>query len=158
MPDLEIVSAWRLNNENIERQAIQFWNSLKILPPGVDAAGRAKELVAVARLNAELAGVATAAIEEVPMVRSRFAMFRCSVAPEHRRSRIAAELIVYSKRVLEEWSLEHPEENVKGMGIILEAQIDRANEPLWARSGLTLAGFTPRGQQIRLAWFAHARI
>jgi hypothetical protein len=158
VPDLEIVSAWRLDNQNIEREAIQFWNSLKILPPGVDPAARAKELVAVAHLNNELAGVATAAIEDVPLVRSRFAMFRCSVAPAHRRSRVGAELMVASKRILEQWSLEHPDEGVKGMGIVLEAQIDRANEPVWPRSGLTLAGFTAQGQQIRLAWFAHARI
>jgi hypothetical protein len=158
MPDLEIVSAWRLNNENIERQAIEFWNSLKILPAGVDAGARAKELVAVAHLNGAVAGVATASIEDLAFVRSRFAMFRCAVAPEHRRSRIAAELTVYSKNLLERWSLEHPDQDVKGMGILLEAQIDRASEPVWQRSGLTLAGFSPRGQQIRLAWFSHARI
>jgi hypothetical protein len=158
MPDLEIASAWRLNNDNVEREAIQFWNRLMILPAGVDAAARAKELVAVAHLNGEVAGVATASIEDLAFVRSRFAMFRCAVAPEHRRSRIAAELTVYSKNLLERWSLEHPDEDVKGMGILLEAQIDRANQPVWQRSGLTVAGFTPRGQQIRLAWFSHARI
>jgi hypothetical protein len=158
MSDLEITSAWRLNDNNIERQAIQFWDTLKILPPGIEPEARAKELVAVARLGGELAGVATAAIEDLPFVRSRFAMFRAAVAPQHRRSHIAYEILIYSRQVLERWSREHPDQNVKGMGVVLEAQLLRANEPIWPENGLTLVGFTPLGQQIRLAWFDHARI
>ena len=158
MPDLEITSAWRLNNENIERQAIQFWKTLQVLPPGVEPAFRAKQLVAIAQLAGELVAVSTATIEEVKAVRSRFAMFRTLVAPEHRRSRVASEMTVYAKHLLERWSLEHPEEDVKGMAIILEAPLSRANEPVWQRSGLTLVGYTPAGHQVRLAWFEHARI
>jgi len=158
MSDYVISPVWRLHDANIERQAIQFWNTLKILPAGVDAAARAKELLIVAHRGEQLAGVATATIDDLPFVKSRFAMFRCSVAPEHRRSGVGQEMLVRAKPMLEEWSLAHPEMQVKGMGIVLEAEVARATEPVWPLTGLTLAGYSPRGQQIRIAWFAHARV
>ena len=153
-----ITPVWRLNDENIERQAIQFWNELKILAAGVDPQARAKELCAVAHHDGELAAVATASIEEVPQLRARFAMFRTAVAPQHRRSHLGQDLLIFSRTLLEEWSRAHAGENVKGMGIVLEAQIDRAKEPVWPITGLTLVGYTPDGRQIRVAWFAHARV
>ena len=154
-----ITPVWRSNDQNIERQAIQFWQSQQILPPGVSAEGRAKELCAVAHRNGELAGVATASIDELAPLRARFAMFRCSVALQHRRSHVGYDLLLFSRRLLEEWARAHPEENVKGMGIVLEAQIgDHAAEPVWPQTGLTIVGYAPNGRQIRVAWFAHARV
>jgi len=158
MSDYVVSPVWRLNDEKSEREAIEFWDRMKILPPGIDPASRAKELLLVARRGGELVGVATASIDDLPMVKSRFAMFRCSVAPEHRRSGIGQEMLVRAKPLLEQWSLEHPEKQVKGMGAVLEAQVTRANEPVWPLTGLTLVGYAPHGQQIRIAWFAHARV
>jgi hypothetical protein len=159
MSELVISPAWRLGDATIEQQAIDFWQRLKILPRGIDPAARAKELCAVAWRGDELAGVATAAIEDVRIVRARFAMFRCAVVPEHRRSRVGYQLLTYSRPLLERWSFDHPDERVLGMGAVVEAEIgDWAHQPHWPLTGLTLAGYTPQGQQIRLAWFEHARV
>jgi hypothetical protein len=159
MAEYAISPAWRLNDQNIERQAIQFWRTLNILPRGVEPEARAKELCAIAHRGVEVAGVSTVSIEELRFLRSRFAMFRCAVAPPHRLSHVAYELTVFSRALLERWSLEHPEEPVKGMGLIIEAEIGkRAQQPLWPVTGLTLVGFTPQGLQIRVAWFPHARL
>ncbi len=159
MSDISIAPAWRLNDETIERAAIEFWTRLNILPPGTAPAARAKELVAIARQSSEVAGVATASIEALPTLRSRLAMVRCAVAPPYRKSRLASELIAGSQPILERWSLDNPSALLQGIGIVLEADLgDKARQPVWPRTGLTLIGYTPQGKQIRVAWFRHARV
>ena len=159
MTPYTLTPAWGLRDPSLEQAAIGFWRDLAILPQGVDAAARAAELVALARQGDTVAGVSTAAIQEVPTVRSRFAMFRCAVAPAHRRSHLATDLLLNAKTLIEQWSLAHPEARVRGLGIVLEADIgERGRIPLWPQSGMQLAGYTPEGRQLRLAWFAHARI
>ena len=154
-----ITPAWRLNDDAFEREAIAFWATLNLLPPGVDPATRVKELVAIARDGGSIAGVATAVIEELRLLRGRFAMVRCAVAPAYRGSRLASELVASSQPILERWSLDNPAERIQGMGIVLEANLgDKARQPVWPRSGLTLIGYTPQGKQIRVAWFGHARV
>lgn len=159
MSEPVIIPAWQRRDETIERDAIEFWTRLAILPPGTDPATRARELVTIARHGSALTGVATASIEALPALRARFAMLRCAVAPSYRRSRLASELIASSQPVLERWSLENPAALLQGIGIILEADLgDKAREPVWPRSGLTLIGYSPQGKQIRVAWFGHARV
>ncbi len=159
MTPYTLTPAWGLRDPGLEQAAIQFWRDLAILPQGVDPDARAAELVTLARQGDAVAGVSTAAIQEVPAVRSRFAMFRCAVAPAHRRSHLATDLLLNAKTLIEHWSLAHPEARVQGLGIVLEADIgERARMPLWTQSGLHLAGYTPDGRQLRLAWFEHARI
>lgn len=159
MTSYTITPAWSLHDPGLVQAAIGFWRDLAILPQGVDPAARAAELVALARQGDTVAAVSTAAIQEIPTVRSRFAMFRCAVAPEHRRSHLATEMLLNAKTQIEQWSLAHPEARVQGLGIVLEADIgERARIPLWTQSGLHLAGYTPDGRQLRLAWFEHARI
>ena len=159
MAEFTITPAWRRDAETIERQAIQFWKSLSILPPGVDPAARAKELIAIAHHGNEFAGVATATLDELPFLRARFAMFRCAVAPQFRGSRLASELTIYAKPLLEQWSREHAEERVQGMAVVLEANLgDKSKKPVWPASGLTLVGYSAQGLQVRVAWFEHARV
>lgn len=159
MTPYTLIPAWGLRDPGLEQAAIGFWRDLAILPPGVDAAARAAELVAVARQGDAVAAVSTAVIQEIPAVRSRFAMFRCAVAPAHRRSRLATDLLLNAKRLIEQWSLAHPEARVRGLGVVLEADVgERARMPLWPEAGMQLAGHTPEGRQLRLAWFAHARL
>jgi hypothetical protein len=61
--------------------------------------------------------------------------------------------------VLEPWSAAHPEERVAGIATILVSPnyAEKQKRPVW-EPGLTLIGYTPQGQQIRVAWFDHARV
>ena len=77
---------WRLHDPVIEAEAEDLWRRLKVLPRGVDPKRRAKEIVATAYVDGRMAGVATAVVENVALVRQRFAMWRCAVAPESRRA------------------------------------------------------------------------
>jgi len=145
----------------IESDAKAFWQRLNLLPPAVGIETRLPEICAAAYEDHQMIAVATAVIREVDFVRSRLAMFRCSVDPGARRLRVATQLTVYSRKLLELWSLEHPEEQVLGMGTVVQSPDlnDRDSRRMMMRSThLGLVGFTDAGEPIRIAWFDHATL
>lgn len=159
-PDYDLRPAWQLSDPEIERDAIAYWERTAILPAGVSPEGRARELVAVAYRGDRLVGVTTAALGRIDTLRGRFAMLRGSVDPAHRRSRLGFDLLLFSRELIERWSLEHPEEKVLGLGAVVESPdlAERARQPFWPQTRMGLIGYTPEGRQIRVAWFAHARL
>ncbi len=159
-PGYDIRPAWRLDDPQLEADAIAFWNRLGILPPDVRPEDRVKELAAVAYRNGRLAAVATIALGRVEQVRARLGMLRAATDPEHRRSHIAQALGIFTRDLLERWSMEHPEERVAGMGAVIESENlrGREKEPIWPTTRLVLVGYTPRGQQLRVAWFKDFRL
>ena len=152
--------AWQLDDPSIGRDAIAFWNRVGILPPGVRPEDRVGELVAVAYRNRAVIGVATAQLTHIKTLHGRFAAYRCAVDPAHRRQGLALALTIYARDLLEQWSLEHPEEKVLGLAAVVENPdlAVRLREPVWPTLRLNLAHFLPDGRQLRVAWFAHARV
>ncbi|MEA3040669.1 MAG: hypothetical protein QOC65_158 [Sphingomonadales bacterium] len=159
-PDYDLRPAWRLGDPEIERDAIAFWARTGILPPGVRPEERARELVTAAYRGERLVGVTTAALGRIDALRGRFAMLRGAVDPAHRRSRLGFDLLLFSRELIERWSLEHPEEKLLGLGAVIESPdlAERARQPFWPQTRLGLIGYTSEGRQIRVAWFAHARL
>jgi hypothetical protein len=157
---VEFVSVWKRNDEKIGKDAIAFWRDLRVLPPGVAPEQRVGELCAAAYAGDKLIGVSTVSLGQLPTVRCRVGFFRCSVNPAHIHRRIAWRLLKYSRELLEQWSKCHPNEKVLGMAAILEnPNFDLlGTRPIWRGSDLTLIGYNQLGQQIRLAWFDHARM
>lgn len=152
--------AWRLGDATIERDAIAFWTRVQILPSGVQPEDRVGELVAVAYHKRTIVGVATAQLAPIKTLKGRFAVYRCAVDPDHRRQGLASALTVYARDLIEDWSLRHPEEKLLGLAAAVETPdlTIRLREPVWPETRLNLAHFLPDGRQLRVAWFAHARL
>jgi hypothetical protein len=159
-PGFDYRPAWRLNDPEIERDAIHFWNRLAILPQGVAPEQRAKELMAVAYKEGQIVGVQTAQLGVLPQVRARLAMIRNAVDPDFRRSYVSRALTLYSRDLLQRWSVEHPEERLAGFGATIESRelADYGKRPYWPETQFILAGFTPDGRQIRISWFEDFRL
>jgi hypothetical protein len=160
---VQLLRAWRLDDLMIMEDAGTFWRHLRALPPQVSPEERAKELCVVAYVGDQLVGVSTVSLELHPRLRARVGVFRCLVSPEYVHRRLAKRLTDYSRLVLEEWSRENPHERVLGMLFVLESpKFDLLEKrPVWRGSNdahYWLIGFTPKGQQIRLTWFKHARL
>jgi hypothetical protein len=157
---VEFVPAWKRNDDKIGNDAIQFWRDLGVLPAGVTPEQRVTELCAAAYAGDELIGVSTVSLGQLPPVRCRVGFFRCSVNPAQIHRRIAWRLVKYSRELLEQWSKTNPGEKVLGMAAVLEnPNFDLlGTRPVWRGSDLTLIGYNQLGQQIRLAWFDHARM
>jgi hypothetical protein len=159
-PGFEFRPAWRLNDPQIEKDAIEFWNRLGILPRNVKPEERVKELTAVAYRDGRVVGVHTARLGRLDQVRARLAMLRSAVDPDCRRTRVSFALTLYTRALLERWANEHPEERLAGLGAILESRelAGRGNEPYWPTTRFILSGFMPDGRQLRVSWFEDFRL
>lgn len=161
MPDLSIVTAWRRDDPKLKADAKAFWEAHGVVPAEEHEA-RANQLVAVCYRDGRTIAVTTADLVVLPGLRARFAMGRVSVDPAERRGSLGARMGGYMRTILEAWSAEHPEEDVKGFaGVITAAEFgDKQREPVWHDWGvdIVLAGYLPTGEQIRIGWFAHARV
>ncbi|WP_114951040.1 hypothetical protein [Sphingosinicella terrae] len=159
-PGLNLRPAWRLADPAIEADAIAFWHRLNLLPPRTGADERVRQLAAAAYRDGRLIAVATVYLEYFAQLRGNFAWYRCAVDPEHRRDLASTAITVFTRDVLERWSAENPEEAVLGLAAVIESRAlaDRRRDPVWANTGLNLVGHNVRGEQIRVAWFAHARV
>ena len=152
--------AWRKADPELERDAIAFWAKReKLLPRGVNPEARAKELCAVAYLDGKTVGVSTATLEPVPQLRCRMAVYRCAVAVGMRHQPLSWTITDYSREVLEQWSLENPNEKVMGLLAILQAREFVERYPMIVGpANMAFVGFTQNGYPIRVAWFKHAAI
>ena len=159
MSNIVYSDVWQQVDAQVQADAIAMWRGLRALPPGTEE-DRTKSLCIVAYVGADLIGVSTIGLRQVDLVRSRFGFFRCLVVPEYRQQSVATELAVRCLKALAAWSEENPQENVKGMGAIIESALltEKSRQPVWPKTGLTVVGYTPKGEQIRLAWFKHARL
>lgn len=160
LAEIETRSGWRREDPELERDVVALWRRLGILPSNVSPEARAKELCCLTYVDGEPAAVSTATLDVLPFLKARFAMVRVAVDPAHRRKHLATSILKSSLEVLEQWSLENPQENLKGAGVFVQAtNLDELKRlPVWPTSRLYLTGYTVDGQQIRVRWFEHARL
>lgn len=162
MGERQLKVVWKSADTAVGRDVLAFWRENKLLPDNADPEKRLNELSVVAYEDGKIVGVHTASIEYLERVRARIAMGRLAVAPSYRRTKVASELVLAHVATLERWSLDHPEEALMGVGgVVQAAHVGREPRPAaYPMNGMTLVviGYTPHGEQIRLAWFPHARI
>jgi GNAT superfamily N-acetyltransferase len=161
MTAFTFVSAWlRPDPARIEETA-RFWLTHGLMEPEA-VEDSAHGACAMAYAGRRLAGVTAVDFRTYSPLRSRLAFVHCAVAPEFRRQGLARRLVRQSLVVMEGWSLEHPEEGLQGLAAIIKTPDlkEKAKDPVWTDpyANLNLAGFTPKGGQVRLAWFRHAQV
>lgn len=158
-PDVDFRPAWRLDDPQIEADAVDFWRRINILPPGIEPEERAKELICVAYKEGRIVGVHTARLGQVELVRARLAMLRSAVDPAYRTGRVSFGLSMYARDILERWSIANPDEKLAGMGAVIESKelAGREKQPFWPNTRFGVVGYTAEGRQIRVSWFEHFR-
>lgn len=152
--------AWRIADPVIERDAEAFWRRESLLAADMPLQERLSELCMAGYDAGTLIAVSTARIQYVAFLGCKLALFRCAVASDKRRSRLATVITAHSRELLEQWSLAHPEEAV--MGMLSVTQTDAFNtEPqrgFLRSTHLGFVGWTAAGHPIRAAWFEHGRV
>jgi hypothetical protein len=151
---------WRNRDATAERDVLAFWREGRLLSQDVDLATRLTELCVIAYAGNKVVAVNTAVLTWLEQVRARIAMLRLAVAANYRQSHVATEMLAVAKPVLEEWATAHPEEKVMGIGCVVQTRAIGAKitEAVWPRTGLAVIDHNEKGDQLRLAWFANARI
>ncbi len=154
MGKIKYVPGWQKRDPELEADAIALWKAHGVLPAGVKPEERAREICCLAYDGNRLAGISTVGIQPWrPLLNKRFGFLRVFTAPEFEQQEIAIGLAIECRRILEEWSVANPGEQLFGMAAIYQSP-KLGRYPV-GKSGLTLAGFTPEGHQLRIAWFNH---
>ena len=161
MSEVQFAVAWGRDDWKYAADAKAFWEKLGLISPE-ERERRVSELCIMAYGEGQLVGLSTVTFAVLPQVRARFAMYRCAVSPDFRKHDLATLLSSNTRTVMEAWSLDNPAEKVLGLGAIIQAAELRAKglQPNWPDENLhlNLMGYTQRGEQIRIAWFRHARL
>lgn len=159
--DVTFEEAWGRKDPAQAEEAKAFWEAHGLLPPA-QRDQRARELVTLVRADDKLVGLSTAVIQYFQELRGRFAFYRCALAPEVRSPDLMGALTFRAFDCIGRWSAANPGEKVLGIITIVAEQDfgDDALRPMWPEHDLhlNLVGYTQQNQQIRVAWFKHARI
>lgn len=160
MADISYASVWRLHDPDLEAGVKAFWQDLKLLNVA-ERERRAGEVCQVAYADGKIIGVTTISLDVFPPLRCRLAFLRCAVSAEFRQHYLATYLTRNSLTVMENWALDNPGEKLQGVAFIIRADElgSKAVYPQWAdwNTHYNLVAFSPQGEQLRLAWFRHAR-
>lgn len=151
------VTAWRKNDPKLEIEAKQIWEATGILPDRTTPAERAKEIALIGYQDGKLAAVSTLNIRYFDYLRQNFAFARETVLPEFRKQEIGRELVRATFAMIQDYAQNHPEEKIAGMATIFMVPGIGKN-PVGRETKLTLIGYTPENEQIRVAWFNHFEV
>src|SRR5258706_16411596 len=84
----EIRVVWQSANAEVERDALVFWRKRGLLPQGVDAAERLKQLCVVTYENGQIVGAVTAQIREIDFLHVKLAVIRVAAPPDRTNARL----------------------------------------------------------------------
>ncbi|MBZ0114854.1 MAG: hypothetical protein K8J08_20505 [Thermoanaerobaculia bacterium] len=162
--EYELRTAWPRAEPFLAEQVIEFWRREEaIVDPSV-ATRRASELLVVALAGSgEIAAVSTARRGFVEQLGFDCFYYRTFVGAEHRRQGLAPRVLKGGFQVLQERFEEGQDPEV--LGLLIEAQSPvisgPAGEASWEKRGMpgcVFIGWSPRGNQLRVWYFATARL
>lgn len=156
----EILPAWQVGNPKFAADARTWWDEAGALPEGIEGEDRVNEMLAIAYVEGEFAGVTTAVISPYEPLRCNFAVLRIAVVPEFRRHYLQIRLAVRSREMMEAYSLQHPDEGISGMITVRQApfQATRISPPVGVETRSTFITYNEKGHQLRVRWFSHIRV
>lgn len=155
--NIEYVVAWHKDDPKLEAGARTIWSEPGILPDLREIETRVKQLAIVAYSDGQLAALTTLNVRPFQHLRQKFAFIRGFVTPAFRMNAVGRDIMVETHTMIENWALNNPDEKLAGMAAIF--QVPGVGErPVTRSTGMTLVGYTPENEQVRVAWFKHFRV
>lgn len=157
---MEFRPVWQLHDPQAERDALAFWKRIGVFKSEARMTEQLKQLCVLTYDGDELVGVSTAALRHIKLLNCRMAMHAIAVAPGARSHHTSTNTTLATIALLEQWSLDHPEEGVMGVGAIIQSSllVQNKRQAVWPNTKLTFIGFTAQGEQFRVFWFQHATV
>jgi hypothetical protein len=151
---------WKKNAEAERQQVISLWKRFNTFSDAEVTAQRATEIVFIAKRNNEVVGVTTVRPLQVKLLNNNyFHEFRIFISPEERIPALDTLLTIKTKEFFEQ----HPDvSDFPSVGIVAvienEDMKQKWNRAVWPGIDLVFAGYTPKGDHIRVSYFKGARI
>ena len=162
-----LTAVWPTPDQATQYAVKAFWKELGIAGSDADADARATKICVVGRIGGKVVATSSVDVGRLEGLRQNFALLRWIIAPAHHSGPAFTALARAAHDHLEAWSLSNPERRVMGMAMLIgPAMLPLLRKaPVWAMrpgdelaSGLVLAGYTEANEQLRVAWFRHARL
>ncbi|MEM6644302.1 MAG: hypothetical protein AAF616_15090 [Bacteroidota bacterium] len=157
--NLEIEKVLGEKSDELLFQIAKIWSQTGALPKHIDPIDRAKEAVLIAREeDKRIIGVTTSRIVEYAQLKNHFFMIRGFIVPQFRIPGLFMKMIKQTMCDLESYSLTL-REPVKPIGILAEVENAKLKSARLTRlaSGLTLQGFSSKGNPIYVYYFQGTR-
>lgn len=160
IPGEVILDIWHKPDQKVTSDVSDYWNEPGVLSETSVPEERLKQLLAVAYVDDQLAGITTAVIVEYEALKCKFAFLRIAILPDFRLHYLQQRIALSSKEFMSAYSKEHPSLHLFGMMTVRQAsyQATRMTPPRTPTTGSTLIDYTEKGQQRRINWFDHARV
>jgi hypothetical protein len=159
---IKIETVWDRSTPEIREEITKFWEENKLLPSGVSAEDRAKEVVLIARdESGNVAGISSAMhIRFKQLNNNYFFAYRSVLLPQHRIPGLAQKMIVETRDILEKYAESMTQNKCIGMVTFVENKgvIEKINYGVWPSSKMVYIGNDKQGRQIRLYYFKGAMI
>ena len=154
-------NVWKNSSPEIQQRIIEFWKSLNALPAETKPEDRVKQVVFIIEDSSKnIVGICTAYPSPVTSLGFNMYYFRCLVQPDHRQYHLAAELLLRTRKFLNE--VTNPNDGDACKGVIVESEnpiINQAkNEAIWPYSGMIYIGKNKKGSPVRIHYFDDARV
>jgi len=144
----------------IASKVITLWTqSAKI--SALEAERRLKELVMVLTYKTgEVIGVSTAVKTHFQQIHNYVYAYRCFILPEFRAPALDTQMIVRTKKHLQERSKLDSENKCVGIMVVVQNEILKSQwkQAVWQGADMIYVGNTPKGHHIRVGYFKGARI
>lgn len=158
---IRVVPVWQQVTPQLVEELAAFWVEHNAIADAEQAAARARQAVLVARdADGALCGVATAVVRVLPRLRQPLYYYRQFFAPKLRGRYQVLTFFRRAKAILQAYNASLP--RAESLGILLEienqrlaGQFRRAHMP---HTGATFIGYSPRGLQLRVAYFDDAML
>lgn len=159
-PAFRFVTHWQVESRDNDDAVLQFWEREGALANDIKAQERLKEVVLDARdSDGRLAGVCTAVPMTLPRLAQPMYYYRCFIGKQWRNSRLVFRLLLRAFDLLEDYARAN---GFACIGVVLELENTRFGEtlraPVWPSTGFIYVGKSGRGLDLRLRYFAGARL
>ena len=156
---ITINDVWQSKSEELIEEIIAFWDARSAIPPNVDINKRAHQVVLVVRDEKnQIVGVTTSYLTNYAPLKNNFFVYRGMLAPAYRIPGLFIKMTSTTIRILEEFSKTMNEKD-RPIGIIAEVENPNLKEARMTKtsSGMTLTGFSKKGNPVYVYYFQGAR-
>jgi hypothetical protein len=158
---LDIEPVWKRIGPALGRELVELWDRTRAIADPFTAAARSNQAVCIGRdASGTIRAVGTAVLRVLPRLQEPLYYYRQYFDPQVRGQGQAMPFFLRARAVLAAHNAALPAP--ESLGVLLEVEnaqlATRYTEAHIAAAGLTFIGYSPRGLQLRVAYFPDARL
>ena len=161
MMNTQIEYVWKKNHTVYKAQAVSLWDRFNTFPNAEVTRQRSEELACIALKDGEILGVTTVRPTQVKLLNDNyFYEMRLFVSPENNFPLLGVQLTIATKKFFEENTFSDEGHRFAGMIAVIENEKmnQKWRRAVWPVVDFVFAGFTSKGEQLRISYFKNATI